>query len=110
MFDTHVARKLLISSLRRDAVLHQSGEYESVGRDYDSFDALVPRDETITDRNFWIALRFWDSWSDQCRHGFGQNFYRGIVEKTWPMLANEIASCLETGNEITNKLVIENFS
>ena len=78
----------LAKALVRDALYYDQGKLSSVGQDFDSFDAEAAP-SIIHDPNYSIGFNFWDIWIDQCRHGFTQNFYKGIGQADWPVLARE---------------------
>lgn len=103
--------KMLIDALRADATRHEQGDFGNVGCEFETVEAY--RSQYLLDspsnKNIGIAHTFWDSWIDQVRHGFGQNFYDGIPPNTWPSMAKEIIQSLESGTPIANTTVLLHF-
>lgn len=93
--------------MRLDIGRHERGEFKSIGSEFEFVDGLPV--EEISTSDFAIAHTFWDSWIDQVRHSFKQNFYEGIDPDDWPTLAAEILDCLETGQPIRNAIVLRHF-
>jgi len=105
--------QMLINALRLDATRHEQGEYKNVGSEFEQMECYrsdhpnLPSNENS--KYLGIAITFWDSWIDQVRHGFRQNFYPGISPDSWPTLAREIADALESETSITNPLILRHF-
>lgn len=98
----------LCCGLLMDAELHEQHRFSEMGTNFDEFNEQVCRTD-ITNPDFHIGINFWDSWVDQCRHGFRQNFYSQITPDLWPKLAKEIVHDLQDGNPISNPLILRNF-
>ncbi|HEY9753871.1 MAG TPA: hypothetical protein V6C97_01775 [Oculatellaceae cyanobacterium] len=102
--------KMLADALRADAARHERGDFVNVGKEFDLLEEYRREHaESQSDETIRIAHRFWDSWIDQVRHGFAQNFYNGISAGMWPLLAREIALALDSGGAVTNALVLKHF-
>lgn len=103
--------KMLIDAIRADAKRHEEGNYGELGCEFDTLeDCRSQQLDSPRDKNFGIAHTFWDSWIDQVRHGFAQNFYRGIAPDDWPSLAREIANNLELETPIENTTILKLFN
>ena len=102
--------KMLIDALRADATKHECGILSELGCEFEAMEEYRSTHPDLqTDRNFGIAYTFWDSWIDQVRHGFAQNFYSGILPDDWPILAREIANCLEAETSIESAVLVKYF-
>ena len=52
------AKHFLVENLTRDAVSHEAGRYEDIGKYYDEFDGNLPRGQGREFDEFFIALNF----------------------------------------------------
>ena len=100
---------MLVDALRADAARHEQGNFSELGRDFEPVEQYRSQHPDTGDENTGIALTFWDSWIDQVRHGFEQNFYSGIAPGSWPGIAREIADNLESGTPVTNGSALQHF-
>lgn len=97
---------MLSISLRRDADLQDSADYEAMGLDFDEIDAQLDRSRATSTE--LIAIQFWDAWLDERNHDFVGN-YKGIEKGNWPTLARMLALNLQSDTPITNNLMIDLF-
>ena len=107
MFSYVEARQFLIDGLTRDAVAHEVGRYQDIGRDFDALDYSLPRDGSPQFDKLFIALNFWEGWIDARNHDW--NYYEGIKESDWPGLARQIVKALADDGEITEPAVLKHF-
>jgi hypothetical protein len=102
------AKQMLISSLTRDALLHEMRKFKELGEGYDNLDTAIPRDGGPQFAKLLLALEFWSSWLDSCEHDWF--FYEPIKEPDWPILARRIADDLANDRDITDTLLLEKFA
>ena len=107
VLDYDEARKAFIAELTRDAEAHEAGRYEEIGAEFDRVDSDLPRGQGPAFDKLLIALDFWDCWIDARNHNW--QYYKGINERDWPMLARTIVKALESDEDITNPLVLSHF-
>jgi hypothetical protein len=101
---------MLVDALRADATRHEKGDFANLGCKFESVELYrSAHPDLAPSKNICIAHTFWDSWIDQCRHGFGQNFYDGIPPAAWPGMAREIVESLESGAPIVNATILRHF-
>jgi hypothetical protein len=105
---TGTPRTILAAALRRDASFHESGQFDAIGEGYDDAEGeLLPLEER-RERDVGIAISFWDGWIDSRNHDW--QYYEGITQKDWPILAHMIASALEARDPISDSRVLEHFA
>lgn len=104
--DLEDAKKMLINGIKSDVDRFTKGDLKTFGELFDTCDLKLPRD--LDDGDIYLALNFWDSWIDECGHGF-EGFYKPIERTDWVPLALEIISSLENNKKITNSLLVEKF-
>jgi len=107
MFDYSQAKNFLVENLTRDAVSHEAGRYEDIGKYYDDFDGNLPRGKGPEFDEFFIALYFWDGWIDARNHDW--EYYPGISESDWPVLARHIVHSIAADRPITHPVVLKRF-
>lgn len=107
MYSYSEARQLLINNLTHDATAHEAGRFQDIGLDFDELDYNLPRDGGPEFDKLLLALTFWDGWIDARNHEW--QYYEGIEEGDWPVLARRIAQALEMGDEITEPKVLARF-
>ena len=107
MFSYTEAKQFLVESLTRDANAHESGRYQDVGRDFDEFDTNLPRGSGPEFNKLLIALNFWDGWIDARNHDW--QYYEGINESGWPLLASRVIESLVKDEEISEPVVLKHF-
>ncbi len=100
MFTYEEATHFLIDNLNHDIHLHLSGDFLSIGKNYDYFDVNLPRKSDSQFNKLFIGLNFWDSWIDARNHDW--MFYEGISKSDWPELAKIIIADIKADREITN--------
>jgi hypothetical protein len=108
MFSYTEAKQFLIENLMLDATAHESGRYSDVGRSFDEFDANLPRDDQPEFNKLFIALNFWDGWIDARNHDW--QYYSGINQSDWPVLARHIVRAIANDSEITEPAVLRHFN
>jgi hypothetical protein len=108
MFSYTEAKQFLIDSLTQDAIAHDAGRYRDVGQSLDEFDANLPRDERPEFNKLFVALNFWDGWIDARNHDW--QYYSGISQPDWPVLARHIVQAMVDDREITEPLVLQHFN
>ena len=92
----------MIGHIKADIKRHEDGAFSDLGKEFDSvkFDNFNDVDR--------LAWSFWDSWIDECRHGF-PGFYKGIAKADWPKIGREVVLNLESNSPIKNDLVTKHF-
>lgn len=108
MFNYSEAKQFLIQSLTHDAMAHEAGRRQEVGRDFDEFDANLPRDDNPEFDQMFIALNFWDGWIDARNHNW--LYYDDIEQSDWPKLARAIIQSIANNREIDEPLVLKHFN
>jgi len=100
------ARDALVSHLRQDAVAHEAGQYDAIGRRFDWLEHQFPRGTAPELRRLHIALTFWDGWV----HARNHSWPRGPISLAeWPRLARIVADDLAADRDITADAVIKSF-
>jgi hypothetical protein len=101
------ARNSLVGELLKDALAHEAGRFDAIGRRFDSIERDLPRGATAALTKLHVALTFWDGWIDARNRGWhaGGNIDKG----EWPMLARRIASDLAQDCEISDARVGARF-
>ncbi len=107
MFSYTEAKQFLVESLTRDAIAHESGRYQDVGHNFDEFDASLPRGSGPDFNKLLLALNFWDGWIDARNHNW--QYYEGINESDWPLLASRVIESLAKDQEISEPVVLKHF-
>jgi hypothetical protein len=100
--------KLLIDALKSNIEIHEKENFTQLKETFDKiFNELgtLFYSENINEK---IAFNFLDSWYDASNHDW--LFYEGIEKDDWPSLARIIIKCLETDEEITNPIILNNFA
>lgn len=100
------ARDTLIKDLREDAAAHDAGNFDAVGRRFDSVEHQFPRGTDPELDRLHIALTFWDGWVHARNHGWPPG---PIGMNEWPELARAVASDLEADRNPTSAVVLKNF-
>lgn len=98
------ATQLIVEVLRRDAELHERGEFASMGEYYDDLDSHWPRCSNAD--QLGIAWTFYDLWISARDHNFMQT---RVAQDDWPKYARSIADTLAAGGEITDPVLLEEF-
>jgi hypothetical protein len=101
------AKRLFVEVLSRDATAHEAGRYEEIGAGYDRVDRELPRDVSSEFDQLYIALEFWSGWIDARNHNW--QYYKGIKESDWPVLARSIVQSLEADEEIREPIILSHF-
>lgn len=101
------ARDQLVDQLLRDAMAHDAGRYDEVGRRFDSVERGLPRGGAPELGRLRVALTFWDGWIDARNRGWQPD--AGIAKTEWPLLARSIAADLEGDRDVTNARVVMRF-
>ena len=102
------AKQFLLDNLTQDAIAHEAGRHRDVGQGFDEFDAGLPRDERPEFNKLFVALNFWDGWIDARNQDW--QYYSGISQSDWPMLARHIVEAIADEREITEPLVLQHFN
>jgi hypothetical protein len=108
MFTYEEAKKFAVDNLLRDAELHEAGDYQRVGDNFDEYDAELPRTDDLRFTKLHIALNFWDGWQDSRNHDW--IFYGGIEKDDWPRLARIIIKDITEEQEITEGIILKHFN
>jgi uncharacterized membrane protein YeaQ/YmgE (transglycosylase-associated protein family) len=101
------ARNALVDQLLRDAMSHDAGRYNEVGRRFDTVERELPRGAAPELARLRVALTFWDGWINARNHGWQLD--GGIDKAEWPSLARGVAADLEGDRDVTNALVVTRF-
>lgn len=101
-------RRIIAQALRRDAALHEGGQLQSIGADFEATLGEIRPLEDRLERDVGIAIEFWDGWVDASVHDW--QYYEGIARGDWPKLARAIATALEAGDPITEPIVLVHFA
>ena len=99
-------RDALVTQLLQDAVAHEAGQYDSIGRRFDALEYRFPTGTAPELGRLHIALTFWDGWVHARNHGFPPG---PIAESEWPQLARSVAADLEANRDITAETVLLHF-
>ena len=94
----------VIGALRRDAGLHENGDFRKIGDDLERLEGELPGGFP----QLAIAMTFWDEWVEAASHDFADSG-EGLGRDDWPRLARHIADRLEGHGEITEHAVLANF-
>jgi hypothetical protein len=100
------ARDTLVKDLREDAAAHDAGNFDAIGRRFDSVEHQFPRGTAPELGKLHIALTFWDGWVHARNHGWPPGPI-GVSE--WPQLARAVATDLEGDRDPTSEAVLKNF-
>lgn len=98
--DRFAARSMLAKSLLKDADRHRRHCFADIGSEYENTEARLRKNPDGFDPLVGVALNFWFCWIDERNHGF-PGFHHKIRKELWPMLAEQLALCLdgrETGS------------
>ena len=101
------ARDALAAALVRDAEAHDQGRFDEIGRRFDAFERVFPRETGPELTKLHVAFTFWDAWIEA--RNLGWQATARIRQGEWPELAREIAADLAAGREISNARVRERF-
>jgi hypothetical protein len=101
------ARAALVDALARDAVLHEQGRFEELGKSFEELDARVPRGAGAAFDYLLVALRFMDDWLDAKEHEW--QYHEPLQRDDWPVLARTLAQDLVADRAPTNPLVRKHF-
>ena len=107
MFSYDEARRFLIDNLTSEADAQDGGSPQEVGRGFDVLGDNLPGESGPEFGKLFVAINFWDGWVDARNHGW--QYYEGIRETDWPVLARRIAKALAADREITEPIVIKYF-
>lgn len=94
-------RELVIAeALRCDAEAHFAGRFDEIGLRCDEVEAATVSASQPATSEVALAFEFWNGWIDSRNHDW--RFYARIAREDRPVLANEIAAALTSGDEISN--------
>jgi CheY-like chemotaxis protein len=101
------ARNSLVGEFLKDAMAHEAGRYDEIGRRFDGIERDFPRGAAPQLTRLRVALAFWDGWIDARNREWpaGGNIDKG----EWPTLARRIASDLAQDSEISDARVGARF-
>lgn len=102
-----VARGQLLEQLLKDAMAHDAGRYDDIGRRFVSFERELPRGVTPELGKLRVAVAFWDGWIDARNRGWRPD--SGIAKTEWPLLARSVAADLEGDRNVTDPRVVTRF-
>ena len=100
------ARDTLVQELRANALDHEAGRYDTIGRRFDRLEHEFPTGTAPELGRLHIALAFWDGWIDARNNGWPRGT---IAEGDWPTLARSVADDLAADRDIQNPLVRSRF-
>jgi hypothetical protein len=100
------ARDRLVKELRENALDHEAGHYDTIGRRFDRLEHEFPVGTEPELGRLHIGLAFWDGWIDARNNGWPRG---AIAENVWPTLARSVADDLEADRDIQDPLVISRF-
>ena len=100
------ARDTLVQELRANALDHEAGRYDTIGRRFDRLEHEFPTGTAPELGRLHIALAFWDGWIDARNNGWPRG---AIAEGDWPTLARSVADDLAADRDIQNPLVRSRF-
>jgi hypothetical protein len=108
-YDT--ARGALIAGLIEDALAHEAGRYENIGRQLPAIrDAVSRRDPTWNSR-MQMALRFWNGWATARDEGWRPSgLDTPVAVGDWPRYARTIASDLARDRDTVDAAVVARFA
>ena len=108
-YDT--ARGALIAGLIEDALAHEAGHYENIGRQLSAIrDAVSRRDPTWNSR-MQLALRFWTGWAAARDEGWRpRGSETPVAVGDWPRFARTIASDLARDRDTVDAAVVSRFA
>ena len=97
-------KELAINSLENAIRVHEHGplkscaEIDEIGDRYE--EAIDKLNEPIAD-SLYITMELLSGWCDSCYHDW--QFYPGLNQNDWPLLAQELLENLQNNKEITNQ-------
>lgn len=101
------ARDAIVEHLRRDAVAHDAGRFDEIGRRFDALEHAFPRGGETGLGKLRTAMVFWDAWIEA--RNLGWQGTKGIQPDEWPRLARAVADDLAADREISDARVRERF-
>jgi hypothetical protein len=102
------ARTELVEHLLRDAMAHDAGRYDDVGRRFATIEQAMPRGRGPELGKLRVALTFWDGWIDARNRGW-RAANGGITKTEWPLLARTVAADLEGNRDMSDARVVRRF-
>ena len=107
MLSYGIARDSMVGALLRDAMAHERGDYEEIGRQFERIERELPAGAAAPLAKLRVALTFWDGWIGARDGGWQAG---GDIDRTeWPVLARRIASNLIENQEIGDARVAARF-
>ena len=100
------ARDALVRELRLNALDHEGGRYDAIGRVFDRLEHEFPVGAAPELGRLHIALTFWDGWIDARNNGWPRGAI-GVAD--WPTLARRVADDLEADRDISDTTVLTQF-
>jgi hypothetical protein len=100
------ARDSLVTHLLQDAIAHEGGKYDAIGRRFDAVEHRFPTGTEPELGRLHIALTFWDGWVHARNHGWPPG---PIAEAEWPALARSVVADLQADRDLTNATVLRHF-
>ena len=102
------AAEILAEALEKDALDHESGNYDNIGLKWDDvYGQLLPIEEDIDQPVYGLAFNFWDDWCDASNHDW--QYHEPITTNEWPKIAREIAASLRNGTPPNNQRILDHF-
>ena len=101
------ARTSLMTALEKDAMAHERGRYDEIGRRFAGVERELPRGAAPQLGRLRVALTFWDGWIDARNREWptGGNIHK----EEWPILARSVASDLAQHRDISDPRVGARF-
>ena len=106
--DRFAARSMLAKSLLKDADRHRRHCFADIGTDYETSETRLRNNPDGFDPLVGVALNFWFCWVDERNHGF-PGFHHKIREELWPLLAEQLALCLDGKETSTMPSTLKSF-
>jgi hypothetical protein len=101
------AELILAAALRDDADAQAAGRAETIGERFDDvYGEILPLAPTFS-VGVNIGFTFWDWWIDARNHQW--LYYDGISESDWPRLARHVAHAIESGEPVSDPVLIRHF-
>lgn len=104
--------KRIVEGIKCDITRFEMNDFNDMGSEYEELELwrfeLGNEIEYETELT-GLAINFWDSWIDQTRHGFEQEFYEDINKNSWTKLAREIVRHIEGHLELKDTVLLKNF-